>query len=271
MPGAYQGGSSCWDSRYAIQYNNTPSPGIWCGDLGSRQVQLSRQAYYASISFVDEWIGKILQVTDQQNTLVLFTADHGDMMGDHYHWRKGYPYQGSANIPMIVKWPLIMDKSRGGDITVDRGSISNAVTELRDIFPTVIDAAKIVTTGVHLNGSSLLRLLRTDKTQWREYIDMEHDVCYNVTNHWNALTDGHIKYIYQPYFNNEQLFDLDNDQPEINNLASDPKWEDGLKKWRLRMVKQFEIEGRGEQWVKDGHLVQRIKSHLYSPNYPAQK
>ena len=267
MPDPYQGGN--WDNRYAIKYNTTPDPGIWCGDLGLKQVQLSRQAYYASISFVDEWIGEILQVLELKglanNTLVLFAADHGDMMGDHYHWRKGYPYLGSAHIPMILRWPMSMDK-----IKTKKGSVLNEVVELRDILPTFLDAGGIaLPSDVSINGSSLLDILRSEKTpKWRDYIDLEHGICYNITNHWNALTDGHWKYIFQAYFPNEQLFNIDNDPGELNNLAANSTWEKELESWRLKMVAQFEEESRGEEWVKDGKLMQRVKGQVYSPNYP---
>ena len=86
----------------------------------------------------------------------MFTADHGDMMGDHYHWRKGYPYFGSASMPMLVSWPSSMDVSEGGVVTVPRGSVRDHVIKLRDIFP---DVAGIPVRET-LNGSSLLLTLK---------------------------------------------------------------------------------------------------------------
>lgn len=273
LPKAWTGGN--WDSRFNITFNKTPDPGIWCGNVGEDQVAKSRQAYYGSIGFVDEWIGNILQTLEKRkihnNTFILFAADHGDMMGDHFHWRKGYPYYGSASIPMLVSWPPQMDAENGGRITVKRGSVLEDVAELRDIFPTFLDVANVsVAEGKTLNGSSLISTLIAEKEQsdWRQFVDLEHDITYNVTNHWNALTDGHMKYVYRAYFGDEQLFDLDTDPEENNNLASDEKWSDKLNEWRQRIVKQFEVEGRGMDWVKDGQLVKRVKGMLYSPHYP---
>ena len=256
--------------RYAVHYNDDPDPGIWCGDLGTAQVQLSRQAYYASVAFVDEWIGYIMTALTEkgllENTFVMFTADHGDMMGDHYHWRKGYPYLGSARIPMLLRWPNTMDHSNGGRITTPRGSVKTEVVELRDILPTFLDAANIETSNT-LNGTSLLDLLTTpdvSSTTWRSYIDLEHDICYNITNHWNALTDGHFKYIFQAYFGDEQLFDLDSDPKELNNLAGNASYKATLQEWRSRMVEQFIAEGRGADWVDEQtlQLKQRIKGNF---------
>ena len=59
--------------------------------------------------------------------LSFFVSDHGDMMGDHYHWRKTYPYEGSTHIPYIIKWPA--------KAQVVPGKVDNPV-ELRDLLPT---------------------------------------------------------------------------------------------------------------------------------------
>ena len=267
MPAPYLGD---WDSRYALKFAGMPPPGIWVGDVGEKQVGLSRQAYYASVGFVDEWVGNILDKLEalnmRENTFVIFTADHGDMMGDHYHWRKGYPYFGSASVPMIVSWPSSMDASEGGVVTVPQGSVRDHVTELRDIFPTVLDVAGVPAREM-LNGSSLLLTLKEKEgTPWREHIDLEHDICYNATNHWNALTDGHWKYVFQAYDGSEQLFNLDKDPHELRDVSESEGQK--LEEWRQYMVKQFLEEGRGEDWVKDGKLMRREKGLLYSPHYP---
>lgn len=282
MPDPYIGGN--WDSRYAIHYNSTPNPGIWCGDIGLATVHVSRQAYYGNVGFIDAWVGEILETLEQKglanNTFVLFTADHGDMLGDHYHFRKTYPYLGSAHVPMMFKWPVSKSVPTNGVITELRGSVRREVVELRDLFPTFLDIAGLPISST-LNGSSLLDLLRTESsgeavhaklthpaTTWREYLDLEHSTCYNITNHWNALTDGHTKYIFRAFFDDEQLFDLDSDPAEMTNLAGSSKWKTTLELWRERLVKQFEQEDRGPTWVQDGKLMRRTKGQLYSPHYP---
>lgn len=71
------------------------------------------------------------------DTLILWSADHGDGQADHHHWRKGFPYEFSSHIPMIFKWPAAWDSSA----TIAKGSTLPHVTELRDVFPTMLDAA----------------------------------------------------------------------------------------------------------------------------------
>ncbi|RJP22216.1 MAG: arylsulfatase [Candidatus Omnitrophota bacterium] len=249
-----------WAERYIERSDQ--SNNIWHGNLGAEQVRKSRQGYYGSITFIDEQIGRILETVEKrgwlENTLIIFTADHGDMTGDHHLWRKSYAYEASARIPMLMRWP---DSS----ISAMRGQVSERPVELRDILPTFLDAAEAPGAD-GLDGKSLLRLVRDPNPEWRDYIDLEHDVCYNPANHWNALTDGHYKYIFHARDGEEQLFDLKNDPGELHDLASDASHQSKLRKWRERMVEH--LSERGEEWVKSGRLALRPERHLYSPQYP---
>ena len=115
-----------------------------------------------------------------------------------------------------------------------------------------------------MDGKSLLDLLRGKK--WRELIDLEHDVCYGPSNHWNALTDGHYKYIYHAQNGDEQLFNLKEDPGEVFDLASEPGKRKKVREWRARLVEHL-LE-RGEPFVVNGDLSPRPERMLYSPNYP---
>ena len=95
---------------------------------------------------------------------------------------------------------------------------------------------------------------------------MEHDICYSPLVHWNALTDGHEKYIFHAHDGSEQLFNLDSDPQELRDLSGEAAHQDRLKMWRACMVKHLEI--RGEEWVKGGKLMVRRESTPISPNYP---
>ena len=123
--------------RYLDMYKDADIPkphiGDWCGqyaepkdplqgasdapfgNFGDAYAINSRRHYYANITFIDDQVGQIIQTLKDKgmydNALICFTADHGDMLGDHYHWRKTYPYEGSAHIPYIVKWPAGISKS----------------------------------------------------------------------------------------------------------------------------------------------------------------
>lgn len=240
---------------------NNKSFEAWRGDLGEAQARGSRAGYYGAVSHIDEQIGRILDMLERQGqlerTLILFFSDHGDMTGDHHLWRKSYAYEPSARVPMLMRWPE-------GLISARRGQVREEPVELRDILPTLLDAAG-GSTQRPLDGQSLLRCVAKNGSGWRESIDLEHDVCYDRSNHWSALTDGRWKYIFHARDGEEQLFDLRKDPAELHDLAGDTAFESGLRQWRSRMIEQMNV--RGDAWVKGGKLALRPESILYSPNY----
>ncbi|MBI2422423.1 MAG: arylsulfatase [Candidatus Hydrogenedentes bacterium] len=240
---------------------DTPEDTLWCGDLGAETVRHSRQGYLATVSFVDEQIGRILAALEArgmlENTLILYTSDHGDMTGDHHLWRKGYPYEASARIPMLLRWPNAL-------LDAPRGQIRTEPVEIRDILPTFLDAAG-ATVPQSLDGRSMLDLFRSGAPAWRQWIDLEHDVCYDKRNHWSAVTDGNWKYIYHAQDGAEQLFHLTRDPGELHNLAGKTRHQKTLKQWRARLIAH--LEPRGEHWVKNGKLVPRPNAILHSPAY----
>jgi arylsulfatase A-like enzyme len=126
--------------------------------------------------------------------------------------------------------------------------------ELRDIFPSFLDAAgaltgarSVVPKDYPMDGDSMLCLLDpSNRTScrggaWRPWLDLEHTICYNATNHWNALVDGEMKYIFNAYYPSDatmqnQLFNLTEDPHELRDLARspDPAHAAELKKWQGR-------------------------------------
>ena len=75
------------------------------GNFGEEYAKDSRRHYYANVTFIDEEIGKVIKTLKEKgiydNALICYISDHGDMLGDHHHWRKTYPYEGSVHIPYI--------------------------------------------------------------------------------------------------------------------------------------------------------------------------
>jgi len=258
MPNPYIGN---WAARYT-EHKDPPNPSLWHGDLGVRQAKRSRRGYYASITFIDEQIGRILAALKKrgmyENTLIILFSDHGDMLGDHHLWRKTYAYEASAKIPMLLRWPNSMGMEH------QRGKTLRQPVELRDVLPTFLDAAGAPIPN-HLDGKSMLELIRGNTKNRRLYIDLEHSMCYSE-DHWTALTDGRFKYIYYAYDGREQLFDLINDPGELYDLAAEPAHKNTLLQWRQRMIEH--LSERGEQFVSNGKLVIRKKRLLYSPHYP---
>ena len=257
LPEARVGG---WAARY--EKPNSDRHDLWRGKLAPETIRRARQGYYGCISQVDHQIGRILEALDRrgwlEQTLIVFTSDHGDMTGDQNLWRKSYPYESSAHIPMLMRWPK-------GMLSAERGQSMPQPVELRDLLPTFLDAAGREAPRP-VDGRSLLGLVRSNGAGWREFIDMEHDVCYDRSNHWNALTDGRTKYIYHALDGEEQLFDLEADPHELTDLAGQPAHAAELRRWRERLVAHF--EERGEPFLRNGKLAPRPESMLHSPLFP---
>jgi arylsulfatase A-like enzyme len=217
----------------------------------------------AAISFLDEQIGHIILTLEEkgelENTFIIISSDHGDMMGDHHLWRKSYAYEGSAGVPMIIRWPENLN------ILANRGQVINELVELRDILPTFLDIAGIPVPQ-EMDGMSMLDLIRGKKDDWRKVLDMEHGVCYWSENSWTGLTDATYKYIYFNATGEEQLFNLESDPKEELNLAQKKEFKKILLGWRKKMIDH--LSERGEPWVVNNELGVFSDEIKYSPNYP---
>ena len=256
-----------------------PSPDAWCGaQAPAADVELGRRAYRASIKFVDEHIGGIVRELEASgladDTWILWVSDHGDGQGDHFLHRKGFPYELSTNVPGLIVWPPAVAAK------LPRGSRSPLLAELRDVLPTLLDIAGAPGNGAPgTNGSSWKCLVTSDPSgatcggaggePWRAWLDLEHSTLFNETVHWNALTDGSVKYIFHAFFPKEQLFNISADPFEMTDLAPDPQFASVLATWRARLAAQFAAEGRGPAWVSaDGTLQRRANGQTYGPYFP---
>lgn len=251
-----------WAERNARRGEPYPND-LARGDLGAAKPRSARQGYYGNVTFVDEQVGRILRVLEQrgwlEQTLILMTSDHGDMLGDHHLWRKTFAYEGSARIPMLMRWPE-------GMVAAPRGQVRGELVELRDVLPTCLDAAGIPHGEGDFDGRSLVRLARGETTGWRETLDLEHSTCYWPENQWTGLTDGRHKYVYYAPTGQQELFDLANDPDELHDLAADRAHAGIVQEWRERMVAH--LAERGAPFVVDGDLGLREKPMPTGPHYP---
>ncbi len=198
-----------------------------CMDLKGEALLSARAAYYGLINHVDNQLRRLFNPVlgmDQEtrkNTIVIFTSDHGEMLGDHYRWRKSLAYEASARVPFIMYAP-----ERFG---IKRTSTIDAVATHADIMPTLLDMVGIDIPD-HLDGQSLMPLIHGEQTQCREYLHIEH------SPEQQALTDGREKFIWMPADGREQFFDLTIDPNECKNLVADSNYADRVTLWRERMI-----------------------------------
>ena len=234
------------------------------GNFGDEYAKNSRRYYYASVTFVDEQLGHVIDALKKKgmydNAIIFFVSDHGDMMGDHCMWRKTYAYEGSTHVPFIVKLP------KGIKSCYAKGEkIMDKVVELRDVLPTAIDIANGKQPEA-MDGESLLPIFENRDAEWREYLDLEHSAFYFDDSSWCALTDGNMKYVYFYNTGGEQFFDLKKDPYEEKDLVKVKKYKKDLVRFRQAMVEHLSV--RGEDWVKNGELQIIKKPTLYGKNFP---
>ncbi len=231
----------------------------WHGIKSDEQIQMARAGYYGNVEHIDHEIGQLLDFMEAQgildDTLIIFTSDHGDMLGDHHMWRKTYAYEGSAHIPMFVRLP----KDLQGKVKPR----SDKPVMLCDIMPTILDVLGIDIPAA-VDGQSMLPLTKIEDCEWRDYMHGEHCTCYSESEEMQYLTDGKIKYIWFPRTGREQLFDLKKDPYEQHDLKNDPEYAEILTTIRLRMVRELEVRDWG---LTDGDELVIQHEAIFSPHY----
>jgi iduronate 2-sulfatase len=165
-----------------------------------------RQHYYASVSYVDNLIGRILEVTDLSNTIVVITSDHGWSLGEHGEWSKYSNYDVSLKVPLIIFNP------RAPQARVRR---VNSIAELVDIFPTLIDVVglpKISTCKEHPNSY----VSYEDETTCTEGKSLMPKMINDVTS--NDDDDDAIAYSQYPRPGSYPSKNPDSDQPKLREI-----------------------------------------------------
>lgn len=211
-----------------------------------RYVRRMREAYYAAVSHIDHHIGRILQCLEEtgqiDNTLIIFTSDHGEMLGDHGTYQKWLPYDSCARIPLILHWPR----------RVRAGVRRDEFVDLNDVLPTVLDAAGIAPpTDYHYPGASLLHgeVARDRTHQYMEYS--------TGSRRWISLRDRRNKYNYY-YGADEELFDLETDPHETRNLlAGGSSAHEAVRAKLRRRLLEYEQTWGLPGGVKNGDFVRR--------------
>ncbi|WP_411029961.1 sulfatase [Spongiimicrobium sp. 3-5] len=203
-------------------------------------------AYHRLTERVDIEIGKVLEALKTygywENTLIIFTSDHGDGAAAHKWAAKLSFYEEAAKVPMIVFWPGMEEKG-----LIDK---DHAVSQI-DILPTMLDYAGIET-SVRFTGRSMKPLIENRTSKWRDYTVVElADFVKDKTRKGRMVRMGAFKYnIYST--GEEQLFNIGRDSGELQNLISEPTLQHirqqcrkNLKKWAKETNDAFAIDVLG--------------------------
>lgn len=245
------------DARHSTLYD-TP---------GARERMIA--AYMGLITQIDDHIGRLMGCMSDagllDDTLIIFTSDHGDYLGDHWMGEKLFFHDASVKVPLIV-----VDPSKAADGT--RGTVDDRLTEAIDLVPTIVDYMGGDLRPHILEGRSLLPLVQgKDVTDWRTCAFSEAD--YGRTAARDALAqptgqcgmvmacDGRWKYIHCPG-QRPMLFDLQDDPEELCDLGRHPDHAETRARmaglvldWALRGAMRItqtdaEIENKGPEYAK---------------------
>ena len=197
-------------------------------NLQDEALRSARAGYYGLINHIDDQIRRLLNPVDgvlrraARYTVVIFFSDHGEMLGDHYRWRKSLPYEGSSHIPYLIQAPE--------HFKINPGTVLDVPVCIEDIMPTVLEMAEVdVPEGV--DGTSLLPILRGEGNLDRPYLHIE------IAPTYQCLTDGGEKFIWFVKDGSEQFFDLVADPVEARNLIDDSDYSARVEWWRGELIK----------------------------------
>ncbi|MEO0339070.1 MAG: sulfatase-like hydrolase/transferase, partial [Bacteroidota bacterium] len=201
---------------------------IW--GMNDQQKQKTIAAYLASVQYMDEQVGRLLDALDRldlrKNTIIVFVSDHGYNLGEHNSWSKISLWEESVQVPLIVSVP-------GADAS--KGQSCNTVTELIDLYPTLTDLCDLSDKNPEmLQGKNLTSFIKTGKPIEGEYY------AYSITKQGKGASIRSSRWRYNRWgdkaiISQEELYDHLNDPKENYNLARLPAHEATLQKMRQKL------------------------------------
>jgi len=181
-------------------------PAILNQTVGRAAINRCRQNYAAMCTNIDRWLGRMVdyltQAGELENTLIVYSSDHGEMLGDRQCWGKSRPYGASINVPLVV---------RGRGLGVRSGIRYDGPATYLDLAATFLDFAGLDPGG--LDSRTLRPFLRGTTDRHRE-------VVYSGLDGWRVAFDGRFKLVTGWEGEESRLFDIDSDPDEVHNIAT---------------------------------------------------
>ena len=225
------------DVPYAVGVTQKKAQSLYT----KQQIMAAKKAFYALCTQIDYQIRYLIGTLRDEgildDTIIVFTSDHGDMLGNHNMLEKRKFYQSSANIPMIIS-PNVNNKKMPKTGIVDERLVTFA-----DIMPTVLDLCDVEIPST-VEGISMVG---------EKHHDYVYGECGEDDTATRMIRKGQYKLIYYPVGNHSQLFDVNNDPQERNDLSTQSDRADVLDE--LQNILMSELYGEDCDWIADGKLV----------------
>ncbi len=203
-------------------------------------VRTMKAVYYSCITFIDYHLGRILEGLgkDIDNTLIIFTSDHGELLGDYGSFGKRSMLDAAARVPMIVRYPK----------KFSAGKQIETPTTLLDIWPTCLSLAGSSNWSTSKEGQNLLDVAEGNTNRDTVFSQFS----FGAKGLYAAIMQN-LKYIYSAADNKEWLFDLRLDPNESHNFANNPSYISRQEKLKSKLIQRFAKDGyadplEGEDW-----------------------
>ena len=192
-------------------------------DLSEDAIRNATACYYGMVDTIDDYYGQALDRLellgeDLDDWIIVYTSDHGEMLGQHGIWEKTRFYEASARVPLIIRWP----KGFAG------GRVVNENVNLCDLFATLCDLAGLeIPEG--LDSRSLVPLLKEEETEWN------NETVSQIHKDQMMIKRDDLKYEYYGEDAPEVLFDLAADPGETTNVIDGPAYANAVAAFRTRL------------------------------------
>jgi choline-sulfatase len=199
-------------------------------------VRKGRELYYGLTQWLDDEIGKVLKVLNDSeladNTVVIYTTDHGENMGEHGLWWKNCMYEHAARVPLIISWPARFRV----------GQRRTGACSLVDVNRTIVELGGAAAPN-DWDGDSMVKWLDDPKTKWKDWAVSEY-YAHNIASGYAMLRMGNYKYVYHTPADaahpaERELYGLSTDAGEFNNLAGKPEHSDRIAAMHAFLVKEL--------------------------------
>ena len=201
----------------------TPKWGAKDKKLTEANLRKIMPQYYGMVKCIDDNLGRLLDTLRQDglidNTIVVFTADHGDLCGQHGRLNKGVPYEGSAKIPLVVYYPK----------KIKPGTVIDQALSCVDFLPTVLALMDVETAGREQGRDASGLFVGEDTADWHDVAFIRGTSRDVNKSGWVAVVTDDYKLVYSPH-DRPWLFDLKKDPDELTNLFSRTEYQDVVKR-----------------------------------------